>query len=225
MAIRVDPLEIGRSRDDHAGHHHSSSEPTRPLRALLSEPVVRVALAAAVVAQTVMTSMMGIVSLVLHDHGHGWKTVAISLSAHFLGMFGLVLVVGSLVDRIGRGVSLVLGLLVLAAGVLLLLADVELGWVAPAMFLIGVGWNVAFVAATTMLADATEPSERARLLGFSDFAAFSAAAVGSLLAGVVLEARGLGALVGFGAGLALLPVVVFVLRHPERLLGRLAKQA
>jgi MFS family permease len=73
MAIRVDPLDIGRSNDDHAGHHHRSSEPTRPLRALLSEPVVRVALVAAVIAQTVMTSMMGIVSLVLHDHGHGWK--------------------------------------------------------------------------------------------------------------------------------------------------------
>jgi MFS family permease len=117
------------------------------------------------------------------------------------------------------------GLLVLAAGVLLLLADVEVGWVAPAMFLIGVGWNVAFVAATTILSDATEPSERARLLGFSDFTAFSAAAVGSLLAGVVLDAWGLGALVGFGAGLALVPVVVFVLRHPERLLGRVARQA
>jgi hypothetical protein len=82
----------------------------------------------------------------------------------------------------------VIGLLVLAAGVLALLAEVDLRWVAPAMFAIGVGWNVAFVAATTMLADATEPLERARLLGFSDFVALGGAAIGSSLPGRSLVA-------------------------------------
>jgi MFS family permease len=178
-----------------------------------------VAVVAAIVAQTVMTSMMGIVSLVLHDHGHGWRAVAISLSAHFVGMFGMVLVVGRVVDRIGRALALVIGLSVLASGLLLLLPEVELGWVAPAMFLVGVGWNLAFVAATTMLADATQPSERVHLLGFSDFTAFGMAAVGSVVAGFVLNAWGLDALVAFGVGLSLLPVIAFVARQPRGTMG------
>jgi MFS family permease len=219
FAIRIDPLDIARASRHHGGPDSVAPVPTRALRIVLADPLVRVALVAAVVAQTVMTSMMGIISLVLHNHGHGLRTVAVSLSAHFLGMFGLVLVIGRMVDRIGRGLALVIGLLVMTGGVLLLLAEVELGWVAPAMFLIGLGWNVAFVAATAMLADATEPSERANLLGFGDFAAFGMAAVGSAVSGVVLDAWGLGALVAFGAGLSLLPVMAFLARHRRHLVG------
>jgi MFS family permease len=215
LAIRVDPLEIARGLRHPAGGGDPRPGGARPLAAMLRVPVVRVALVAAIVAQTVMTAMMSIVALVLHHHGHEWPTVAVSMSAHFLGMFGLVLVAGRVVDRIGRDRAVVLGLLVLTGGILTLLAEVELQWVAPAMFAIGVGWNVAFVAATTMLADATEPLERARLLGFVDFAALGSAAVGSILAGMVLETFSLGALVVFGAVLALVPVVLYATRLPR----------
>ena len=208
FAMRMDPLDVARQ----LGSGVVAARPARSVRALLRVPAVRAALFAAIVAQAVMSSMMSTVALILHHHGHGWPTVAISLSAHFLGMFGLVLVIGRLVDRIGRERSVRIGLAVLTTGVLAMLFEVELQWVAPAMFAIGVGWNLAFVAATAMLADATEPMERARLLGFSDFLGYGAGAIGAVLAGVVFGTLGLGALVGFGAGIALLPLVVFAAR-------------
>jgi MFS family permease len=216
LAIRIDPLEIGRSLRPPPDGSAEPGDAVRSLRTLLVEPVVRAALIAAVVGQTVMSSTMATISLVLHNHGHGWPAAAVTLSAHFLGMFGLVLVVGRLVDRIGRDRSVVAGMAVLAAGVLALLAEVEVRWVAPAMLIIGIGWNISFVAATAMLADATAPLERARLLGFGDFLAYGIAAAGVTLAGVVIGALGLGALVGFGIALSVLVLIVFVAHEPKR---------
>ncbi|MFN2590347.1 MAG: MFS transporter [Actinomycetota bacterium] len=218
VAIRIDPVVVAR-RLRHRTATADAADPSRSIRAMLDVPVVRVALVAAVVAQAVMSSLMGTVALILHDHGHGWPSVSISLSAHFLGMFGLVLVVGRLVDRVGRQRSLLVGFAVLAAGSLGLLWRIEVGSVAPAMFAVGVGWNLAYVAATAMMADASIPLERARLLGFSDFVALGTGAAAAALAGVVFGTLGLGALAGISAAASLIPVVLFLRNRPTRRAG------
>jgi MFS family permease len=210
FAIRVDPMEVARRQREEMGSPAALSAPARHVRELLQGPVVRAAVVAALISQGVMAMMMSTVSLHLRDHGHGWTAVSIALSAHFLGMFGLVLFVGRLVDRIGRERSLVMGLLVLVVGTAALLAEVELLWVAPAMLIVGVGWNVSFVAATAMMADATAPAERAGLLGFADFLAMGSSVVSSLLAGVVIGSLGIGAIVAVGVAVAMIPVVIFM---------------
>lgn len=209
QVIRVDPIEIGRRLREGTASTPEAPAPARHLKDLLQIPLVRVAVTAAVISQGVMAMMMSTVSLHLRDHGHEWTAVSFVLSAHFLGMFGLVLFVGPLVDRMGRERSLVIGLLILIAGIAALLADVELLFVAPAMLIVGVGWNVSFVAATAMLADATAPVERAGLLGFTDFLAMGSSAIASLLAGVVIGAVGIDALVALGVAVAMIPVVIF----------------
>ncbi len=90
-----------------------------------------------------------------------------------------------------------------------MLSEVELRWIAPAMLAVGLGWNVGFVAATAMMADATSPAERAGLLGFADFLAMGSSVVSALLAGVVIGAFGMGALVAVGVAVAMIPVVIF----------------
>ncbi len=161
-----------------------------------------------------MTGTMSTVALHLRNHGHGWPEVAVTMSAHFLGMFALVLVVGRLVDRIGRERSIIIGFLVLSAGAIALLAEVEIRWIAPAMLAVGLGWNVGFVAATAMMADATRPAERAGLLGFADFVAVGSSVVAALLAGVVIGAFGMAALAVIGTAVAMIPVSIFVVgRH------------
>ena len=86
------------------------------------------------------------------------------------------------------------GLFILGAGVAALTAGTRFGTVLPAMFAVGVGWNVAFVAATALMADATQPHERARLLGFGDLLAAGMAAAGTIGAGAILNWAGLSAL-------------------------------
>jgi MFS family permease len=181
--------------------------PPRGIHALLRLRTVQIAILAAVVSQGVMTSFMSIAGLILVDHGHDLADVSISLSVHFLGMFGLVLVVGPIVDRVGRQTSILMGLAAIGAGALGFLAGAGLGSVLPAMLAIGIGWNLAFVAATAMLADATAPHERAGLVGFGDLSAMAAASIGSVAAAAILDAGGLVPLVLVGAGLCAIPAV------------------
>ncbi|MBI4202660.1 MAG: hypothetical protein HY532_06090 [Chloroflexi bacterium] len=77
----------------------------------------------------------------------------------------------------------------------------------PALFVIGLGWNIAFVGATVVLSDATRPLERARLLGFNDLAATNTGALGAAISGIILGVAGLAPLILVGAFLALLPML------------------
>lgn len=219
LAIRVDPQTIAQ-RLGTAGvpeAEQAAPDPARPLAQLVRQPMVPLALLAAVVAQAVMTSVMALAGLVMADHGHDLGAISLTISVHFLGMFGLVLIVGRLVERIGRLRSVIAGLVVLAGGVLLLLPGPELFNFMPGMFAVGAGWNIAYVASTTILADAARPTERGRLLGFSDFVALCAAAVLSVVAGLILGAFGLPMLVLVSVLLALVPALLIGLNR-----GRLA---
>jgi MFS family permease len=211
LAIRVDPVRIatlaGRSTTT------AAALPSRPLTEILRENGVVAALAAAMVAQAVMASSMGVVGLILVGHGYDLATVSLALSAHFLGMFGLVLVVGQVVDRIGRVRSAVSGLLILAVGVLGLIGEVHLEAVAPAMFAVGLGWNLAYVAATALMADATHPRERARLFGLTDTVGVGLGALGSVVGAAVLSTVGIQPLAVTGALLAVSAAALIV---PQR---------
>jgi MFS family permease len=59
-----------------------------------------------------------------------------------------------------------------------------------ALVLLGIGWNLLFVGATTLLAGTFSDDERFRAQGTNDFIVFGAQAVVSLLAGVAIEALG-----------------------------------
>ena len=222
LAIRVDPRRIAEELAAEparaSGIAAAPAVPPRPLAELTRLPTVPLALLAAVLSQAVMTSVMALAGVVMAHHGHDLGRISLTVGLHFLGMFGLVLIVGRVVERIGRLRSIVLGLLMLAAGVLMLLPGAELLNFMPGMFVVGVGWNVAFVASTTVLADAARPNERGRLLGFSDFVAILGAAALSVVAGLIVGTLGLPALVLVGVLLALVPAVLIGL-YRRRLEG------
>jgi MFS family permease len=210
LAIRVDPREIAEQLRAAGAPAGSVAAPPRPISQLIGLPLVPLALLSAIAAQAVMTAIMALAGLVLVHHGHDAGSVLMTVSVHFLGMFGLVLVVGRLVEVVGRFRSVLIGLLILAGGALLLLPGPQLINFVPGMFAVGVGWNIAFVASTAILADAAQANERGRLLGLSDFVALLGAAMLSVVSGLVLDALGLSALIVVGVVLALGPVALFI---------------
>jgi MFS family permease len=217
LAIRVDPRRLAEQLRAEAAKGGAGAAtppaPARTLAELIALPMVPLALLAAIIAQAVMTSVMALAGLVMADHGHDLGPISLTVSLHFLGMFGLVLVVGPVVERIGRLRAVLAGLLVLAGGVLILLPGPELINFMPGMFAVGLGWNIAYVASTTILADTALPSERGRLLGFSDFLALCAAAALSVLAGLILGVLGLPMLVLVGVLLSLIPAALIALNR------------
>jgi len=114
------------------------------------------------------------------------------ISAHFVGMFSLTLVVGNVIDCIGRVRALFGGLLLLGLSVFSLVWTVEsAAATSTALFGIGLGWNFSYVAATAELTERTQQAERGKLLGFTDLLSSLCGVVLASLGGVVLATVGL----------------------------------
>src|SRR6476620_3934399 len=207
--VRPDPKRIAEligSRDD------VPTGPAAPLAELVRRPGVRPAMLSALASFGVMVSVMNLTGyVVVEHHHHSQDSVFPIIGAHVFGMYALVLVIGALIDRVGRIPALQIGLVVMA------LSTIGLLWVssvvATAVLLLGLGlgWNFSFVAATAQLADRTSPAERGKLLGFNDLLGALFGASLALLGGYALDAIGVGAL-AIGATVIVVAPVLLIAR-------------
>jgi MFS family permease len=204
LLVRPDPKEIAEA----IGTTDDAREPAAPLSEILRRPGVVPALVAALASFGVMVSVMNLTGfVVVEHHHHTQQDVFPIIGAHVLGMYALVLVIGPLIDRLGRGVSLWTGLVVMA------LSCIGLTWFGSVvatgvlLFGLGLGWSVSFVAATAQLADRAAPAERGKLLGFNDQLSALTGAGLALLGGYALDALGVAALAIGSTVLVLLPLI------------------
>jgi MFS family permease len=154
-----------------------------------------------------MVGVMNLAGYVAVGHGHAHGDVFTIISAHIVGMYGLVLFTGDIVDRLGRRRSIVIGLLIMAVSNLALVWLGGIAGMSLAMFGLGLGWNLSYVAATTELVDLAGPSERGRLIGLTDLlSSFSGAAL-ALIGGIVYTGGGVTALATAAAVLSVLPAL------------------
>jgi MFS family permease len=124
-----------------------------------------------------------------------------------------VLVIGSLIDRVGRTPALEVGLTVMSLSTIGLLWVTSVFATAVLLLGLGLGWNISFVAATAQLADRTSPAERGKLLGFNDLLGALFGAGLALLGGYALDALGVAAL-AIGAT-AIVAVPIFIIARSE----------
>ncbi|MGZ6256093.1 MAG: MFS transporter [Candidatus Limnocylindria bacterium] len=177
----------------------------RLLGELIRKPVGRTALVALVTSQLVMTLVMTMTPYHLHAEGQGLETVGLVISAHTFGMFAFSPMSGRLTDRFGANPMILTGFSVLGiAGVLAaVMPDSGAGLAIP-MFLLGVGWNLGFVAGSSLLASEAPLGDRARLQGASDAVVWATAAVASFSSGYVVANASYAFLAVVGAGVAAL---------------------
>jgi MFS family permease len=208
--VRPDPKKIAEMIGAH--EDTAAAGPAAPLREIVRRPGVIPAMLAAFASFGVMVSLMNLTGyVVVEHHHHAQSSVFPIIGAHVFGMYALVLVIGTVIDRVGRTPALEVGLVVMA------LSSIGLLWVAgvfgTAVLLLGlgVGWNISFVAATAQMADQTSPAERGKLLGFNDqLAAFFAAGL-ALLGGYALDVIGVAAL-AIGATIIVVSPIVLIAR-------------
>jgi predicted MFS family arabinose efflux permease len=166
-----------------------------PLGEILRRPGVRSAMLAALASFGVMVSVMNLSGyVVVEHHHHAQQSVFPIIGAHVFGMYALVLVIGALIDRVGKTPALATGLLVMAASTAGLLWFESVVATALLLFGLGIGWNLSFVAATAQLVDRTSPAERGRILGFNDLLSALLGAGLALLGGYALDSIGVAAL-------------------------------
>ena len=184
--VRPDPKAIGAAYATPA----QAARPAAPLAEILRRPGVATAMVAAVASFAVMTGVMNLAGYVAVGHHHPQGDVFTIISLHILGMYGLVLFAGDLIERIGRRRSMVIGLTVMAA------SNAGLAWFASiagmslSLFGLGLGWCLAYIAATTELVDRAAASERGRLIGLTDLISSFGGAALALSGGVVYTGAG-----------------------------------
>ncbi len=215
--VRPDPKRIGEALG-YGVTAATQDGQAAPLATILRRPGVVPALVAAVASFGVMVSVMNLSGYVVVGHGHSQGDTFWVISAHIVGMYGLVLIVGDAIDHVGRLPALVGGLLVMGVSTIAMVWIASLPAMSLALFGLGLGWAFSYVAATTELVDRAALSERGRLVGFSDLLSGFTGAALALLGGVAYNEIGVGA-VGVGATIAVvLPALVILVagRRPAR---------
>ena len=163
----------------------------RPLAVVVRQPAFLVAVAASVVAFSVMSFIMTATPISMHVHDHYSDThTAWVIQSHVLAMYGPSLVSGRLIARIGIRAGMLAGLALMAASVIVDGSGRALAHYWWGLVLLGLGWNLLFVAGTTLLTGCYRPAERYRAQAVNDFSVFGVQAIASLLAGPAVHALG-----------------------------------
>jgi len=207
--LRPDPRDIGRE----LARIHPEAAPlqaTRPLAEILRQPGVVVAMVSVVFAQLVMMVPMSITSVHMKAHQHPLTAVSVVISAHTLGMFAFSLISGRLTDRWGRGPVIILGSAVLILSCMMAAPSISLLPLVVALFLLGLGWNFAYVAGSTLLADQLSPGERAKTQGCNDLLLNLASAASQIGSGVVYASGGFGVMGLAAAAAAVVPLALAI---------------
>jgi MFS family permease len=120
-----------------------------------------------------------------------------------------------LTDRFGANAMILAGFSVLAAAGLLAAVMPEGGAaLSIPLFLLGVGWNLGFVAGSSLLASEAPLGDRARLQGASDALVWATAATASFSSGYVVATASYAFLAVIGAGVAV--VLAFAIALDQR---------
>jgi MFS family permease len=167
-------------------------------------PAVGAAAMAMACAHAAMVTVMIMTPLLMEHGGAHLEVIGLVISVHVLGMFAFSPLVGWAADRFGRSAVLVAGggILLLALALCAMSPEGSSWQIFAGLFLLGLGWSFATVAASTVIADRTPIAARTDVQGTSDMAMSLTAAGGGALAGVIVGELGYPALAAFAALLA-----------------------
>ncbi|WP_183092286.1 MFS transporter [Nocardioides stalactiti] len=198
VALRPDPLLTAREQAGEVvvGQPVAGSSAARALAAVKERPVLGFAIGGLALAHATMISVMVMTPLHMEHGGAELDVIGLVISVHVLGMFAFSPLVGILADRFGRPVVLGSGGLVLVAALLLCASSPQgMSWqVTAGLFLLGLGWSLAMVSASTMVAEHAPLAVRTDVQGTSDLVMGVTAACAGALAGLVVDLAGYPAL-------------------------------
>jgi hypothetical protein len=160
----------------------------RPLREILSDPVLVLAIAAAATGYGVMTFLMTATPISMHEHaGHSLEATKVVIQSHIAGMYVPSLLFATLLAWTSLRALMWAGLAAYAVTIAIALHDTALLNFWTALVLLGIGWNWLFLAGTTLLPRGYRPEERFRVQSVNDFLIFSVQAAVALGSGWFLH--------------------------------------
>jgi MFS family permease len=162
-------------------------QPGRSIWTIMRQPIFIVATLCAVVAQAVMNLLMTSTPLAMLHAEHIFADTALVIEWHIFFMFAPGFFTGSLINRFGAVTMICAGIAIQFASVAVALSGTAVFDFWLAMALLGLGWNYAFTAGTSLLTEVYTPSERAKTQAANNFIIFSVVGIGSLSSGVLMH--------------------------------------
>ena len=125
-------------------------------------------------------------------YAFGLTATTTTMQLHIVSMFLPGLISGDLMARMGRPAAIGVGLLATYSAITVGFLRTDLPGFVACLVLIGIGWNFTYIGGTKLLIDGyvqagSSASQVKKLQGINESVAQAAAAVGALLAGVVLD--------------------------------------
>lgn len=158
----------------------------RPLSVIARQPKFIVAVVCGIASYAMMNMVMTAAPLAMIECSHSVTDATLGLQWHVLGMFVPSFFTGTLIARLGVVRVIAAGFAMLLASAAISIAGIALWNFWLGLILLGVGWNFAFIGATTLVTETHRPEERTRVQSFNDFLVFGSMAIGSFASGKVL---------------------------------------
>ena len=162
----------------------------RPLAEIITQPKFIVAVVCGLASYSMMNMVMTSAPLAMVMCNHTVGEAALGLQWHVIGMYAPSFVTGTLIARFGIRTMMAIGLTLIAVAASIGLLGIAIWNFWVGLTLLGVGWNFAFISATTLVTECHGLRERNKVQAFNDFLVFGSMAIASFSSGALLAHYG-----------------------------------
>jgi len=158
---------------------------------ILFQPRFLQAATAAAVAYAVMSCLMTATPLSMHVmEKMSLEKTGIVLQFHLVAMFLPSLITGRLINKFGHSNIMYIGVVFYLVTIILSLLEQTFSNYFVSLVFLGLGWNFLFISGTSLVVLTYNEEEKFRAQGMNDLIVYSAMALASLSAGILLSFTG-----------------------------------
>ena len=158
----------------------------RPLFEIARQPRFIAAALCGVIAYPTMNLVMTSAPLAMRMCGLSVSDSNFGIQWHIVAMYGPSFITGTLIARFGAPTVVAIGLTLEAVAATIGLSGITAMHFWATLIVLGMGWNFAFIGATTMVTQCHRAHERTQVQSFNDFLIFGSMAAASFSSGQVL---------------------------------------
>jgi predicted MFS family arabinose efflux permease len=167
-----------------------TSGPARPLRTVLAQPALIVAMLVGAISYGAMNLLMTATPLAMKVCGFGYPDAADVIKWHVIAMFAPGFFSGALVKRFGKLQVMLGGCALMFAAIVVAHGGLSYWHFWSSLVLLGLGWNFMFVGATTLLTTTYTAAEKSKVQGINDLVVFLVMMTSSAASGALVSTTG-----------------------------------
>ncbi|MEM6727896.1 MAG: MFS transporter [Pseudomonadota bacterium] len=181
----------------------------------LRRPPIRRAVGIAASAQGMMVFLMVPTPIAMIACGFTENTASDVIRWHIVSMFAPSFFTGFLIQRFGAQTIAMAGLATIIAAAASAASGISALHFYGALIMLGVGWNFAFIGATTMLSASVSEEEQSAVQGANDTIIALVSTICAFASGLVISTLGWAILAGLVAGIVALALAALALDRPR----------